>query len=462
MAILPSFILDLAVVLVSCAALLSLVWFFFRKYRKKMVKQHEAPEAAAEERRSPAKLNFDEIKETMLIGPDVKEKLELMRTEAYLDRPTQKLLRNLLENGKGAAILPTYDLSFGFRYKSVESVFDEKPRGPTSKEVEDLLMRLNHLGILEKSFFDTVSACPNCGATSITMHYRCPKCASRHIVQTGLTEHIPCGNIDERGKYNQKDILNPTCPKCGARLAEGEYRDMGLWYVCRECGEKFEHPLLDMVCRKCTNQFTIQRALVREISKYALDPTKEKEIRQNVTSLESLNELLTGLGFTVEMPASVIGEKTGIQHNFSLIAKKKFEERETIVAVDHAVGDLEVSASSLILYTYKISEVDVDLPIFVAIPKLSETAKRIAEGYNLLVIEGIPQEKEELAMLHDVIPQILSKRINEKRPTGLLHPQEIDLVHQWIIRKGKRIDVWRDRAGKFVKGRQDLPPERKK
>ena len=137
MAILPSFILDLAVVLVACAALLSLVWYFFRKYRKKMVKQHEASEAAAEEGQSPAKLNFNEIKETMLTGPDAKEKLELMRTEAYLDRPTQKLLRNLLENGKGAAILPTYDLSLGFSYKSVESVFDEKSRGPTSKEVED-------------------------------------------------------------------------------------------------------------------------------------------------------------------------------------------------------------------------------------------------------------------------------------------------------------------------------------
>jgi predicted RNA-binding Zn-ribbon protein involved in translation (DUF1610 family) len=323
-------------------------------------------------------------------------------------------------------------------------------------------MRLNHLGILEKSFFDTVSACPNCGSTSITLHYRCPKCASRHVVQTGLTEHIPCGNIDERDKYNQKDILHPTCPKCGATLAEGEYRDMGLWYVCRECGEKFEHTHLDMVCRKCNNQFTIQTALIREISKYALDPTKENEIRQNVTSLESLNELLTELGFTVEMPASVIGEKTGIQHNFSLIARKKFGERETIVAVDHAVGDIEVSASSLILYTYKISEVDVDLPIFVAIPKLSETAKRIAEGYNLLVIEGVPKEKEQLALLRNVIPQILSKRIIEERQTGLLRPQEIDLVHQWIIRRGKRVDVWRDHEGRFVSAHRDFLLERKK
>jgi hypothetical protein len=231
---------------------------------------------------------------------------------------------------------------------------------------------------------------------------------------------------------------------------------MGLWYVCRECQEKFEHTHLDLICRKCDKQFTIQTALVQEISKYTLDPNKEQEIRQNVASLESINELLIELGFTVEMPASVIGKKTGIQHSFSLIAKKKFGERETIVAVDHAVGDIEVSASSLILYTYKISEVEVDLPIFVAIPKLSETAKRIAQGYNLLVIDGIPQKKEQLAMLRDVIPQILSKRIIEERQTGLLHPQEIDLAHQWIIRKGKRVDVWRDREGKFVNAREDV------
>ncbi len=119
--------------------------------------------------------------------------------------------------------------------------------------------------------------------------------------------------------------------------------------------------------------------------------------------MESINELLTELGFSVEMPASAIGEKSGIQHSFNLMAKKKFGDQEKIVAIDHAVRDIEVDESPLILYTYKISEVKTDLPIFVAIPKLSETAKRIAQGYNLLVIEGIPQSKEQVAVLYDEI-----------------------------------------------------------
>jgi len=445
--ILTNLILELTIILIACATLFSLIWYFSKRYQEKTAKQHEAQRAAEEKRQSSAKLNFEEIRELMLTRPDAEEEIELKRMEAYIERPTQKLLRNLLESGKETTILPTYDPSFGFRYKTVESAFDENV---PPEEAEELLERLNHLEILEKNFFDTVSACPVCGSISITLHYRCPKCTSRHVVRTGLTEHIPCGNIDERDKYNRGNFVF-ACPKCGARLVEGEYRDMGLWYICRECGEKFEHPNLDLICRKCDNQFTIQTAIVREISKYALNPSREHEVRQNVTSLESINGLLTELGFSVEMPASAIGEKSGIQHNFSLIAKKNFEDRENIIVIDHAVGDVEVAASPLILYTYKISEVKVNLPIFVAIPKLSETAKRIAQGYNILVIEGIPKEKEQLATLQDEIQKKLSERIVEERGIELPRPPEVEIVHQWIIRRGKKVDVWRDVKGKFVK-----------
>jgi hypothetical protein len=404
---------------------------------EKPVKQDPSKEKVGEEKQPSDQLRFNEIRELMLKGPEAEEEIDLRRREAYIERPTQKLLRNLLEGGKKAEILPIYDLSLGFRYKTVESVFDETvPPG----KAEGFLEHLNHLEILKKSFFDTISACPVCGSTSITLHYRSSKCHSRHIVKTGLTEHIPCGNIDERDKYIQGHSM-PSCPKCGVGLVEGEYRDMGLWYVCRECRERFERPHLEMTCRKCEKQFTVETAIVREIPKYYLNPVREQEIRQNVTSLESIYKLLTALDFNVEMPASVIGEKSGIQHKFSLLAKKRLGDRERIIAIDHAVGDVEVGSPPLILYIYKISEVKVDLPVFVAIPRLSETAKRIAQGYDLLVIEGIPKETERLTALNDEIQKRLDERIRM---------QAVEVAHQWIFRKGKRVDVWRDISGKFV------------
>nr|MDO8135461.1 hypothetical protein [Candidatus Njordarchaeum guaymaensis] len=72
--------------------------------------------------------------------------------------------------------------------------------------------------------------------------------------------------------------------------------------------------------------------------------------------------------------------------------------------------------SSLIFFIYKISEVKVDLPIFVAIPKLSVTAKRIAQGYNILIVEGIPQEQERLRSLRDEIQERLTTEDTGKRP----------------------------------------------
>ena len=392
------------------------------------------------------RLGFDDVRELIasaraLAGPNMGEEIELRRKDAYVELPTQKLLRSLLEKGKNAEILPTYDPSYGFRYKAVESVFDEEAAPAKSAE---LLERLHRLKILQRSFADTVSACPGCGSTSITLHYRCPRCSSHHIVKTGLTEHIPCGNIDERERYSQ-GRGTPICPKCGAELVKGQYRDMGLWYICRECGEKFEHPELDLICHRCDSHFTIEKSVVKEIPKYAINPDMEQEIRQNVASLESIYRILTDLGFSFETSPSAIGEKSGIEHSFSLLARKDLGGSVKVAAVDHAVGNPEVSAAPLILFVYKTSEVKVDLPIFVAIPKLSETARRIAQGYNMIVVEDIPKKNEQLTMLHDKIEKAMGEEAIREPMT--LQPQ---LLHEWLVRKGTKVEIWRDQKGRFV------------
>jgi len=392
--------------LVAYVVGIAVFWYLFRRSKKESAEKLDALKVAEEERKragAGGQIDIDRLRELVLKPESEEMKLERMKT--YIERPTQKLLRSLLEKGGSTEIIPVYDPTIGFRYKAAETAFD---KGGSPLEVEELLDRLTHLAILSKNFYETVSACPVCSATALTMHYRCPRCGSHHVAKTSLTEHIPCGHIDEKEKY-YKTGWKPVCPKCGAPLVEGEYRDMGLWYSCRECGEKFEHPQLNLICRKCENEFSIQTSAIREISKYALNPDKEQEIKQNVTSLASIEELLTELGFSVEIAATAVGERSGMQHNFSLMATKKVGDRTKLVAIDHAVAPIEVGAHPLILFTFKISEVKVDLPIFVAIPKLSETAKKIAQGYNVLIIEGLPRQKEELAVLYSEI----QKRLKE-------------------------------------------------
>ena len=364
---------------------------------------NETPiEGNPKEFHSPQQLHQN--KEIALAASDIEDEIQLKRREAYIERPTQMLLREFLEGGK-ENILPIYDPSLGFTYPAIDLLLENSVPAQTATEFLD---HLTELSILNKTFHDSIATCPNCESTTITTHYRCPKCKKHNIAKTSLTEHIPCGYIAEKEQFTQN-----RCPKCGETIKAKQYRDMGRWYICRECNEKFERPEFDLICRKCDTSFTIEKVNLKEISKYSINSSRIKEIRQNVTSLESLSKLLTSIGFTVEVPGTAIGERSRMQHHFSVIAKKQHLDREIVVGIDHAVADEEVQASALILYVYKTSEVKVDFPIFVAVPKISETARKIAVGNGIMLIEGVPDEKDSIPQIRQAIEKWLKEGANQ-------------------------------------------------
>ena len=376
-----------------------------------------------------------ESKEHSLMTTETDEQLQEKRKEAYLERPSQNLLRRLIKNGNNAEIIPIYDPNLGFIYETAQQAFEEEI---SHEKVIAFLERLTRLEILEKRFFDTVSTCPYCESTAMTLHYHCPKCKSHNLVKTNLTEHIPCGFIIEREKY-----VNGNCPRCGEPLIENQYRDMGRWYVCKDCNEKFEHPDLQINCRKCNRVFTIEESKVLEIPKFTLNTKRKNEIKQNVASLQSISKLLEDLNFQVEIPGIATGQKSGMKHHFSLIARKEIQEEEIIIALDHAVSESEVQSSPLILYIYKTSEVKVDIPIFIAIQKLSETAKKVAQGHQILLIEGSPESQVTI----DQIKREIEFRVMQKTQPP---PETPMLANE---QKGKKEDE------KTIKYKSEIKPQ---
>lgn len=336
----------------------------------------------------------------------LEDNLDLERKEAYIEPQTRDLLRKLLQCCEKEEVIPFYSPSKGFVYQLLVQI--------GSKDVTELpieyLENLTRLDILEKSFYDTVSICPSCESTILTLHDKCPKCKGHNILKTSLTEHIPCGCIDQRAAY-----IKNRCPKCGQDLIEGQYRNMGQWYLCGDCSERFENPEFDLICRHCNNRFTIKEAQIKEIPKFRLNLNRMKEIRQNVASLEYIRVLLTNLGFSIEMPGIMIGQKSGIPHHFSLIGKKTVNGQDIVIVLDHAVSETEVQTSPLILYVYKTSELKVDIPAFVAIPKLNDTAKKIAEGNQIIIVEGSTDNQEAIKNIQQEIEsRILQITANSK------------------------------------------------
>jgi len=360
-----------------------------------------------------------DVKDALVTTPTSREveliddKAELERKEAYIEPQTRDLLQKLLKKSEKTELVPTYTCGVGFIYYFGDDKSDNKEQ--VSPET---LQKLSRLRILKSSFHDGVITCPECKSTILTMHNRCPKCQSHYVIKTSLTEHIPCGNIDQRSNYK-----NDLCPKCGQPLVEGQIRNMGRWYICNVCSERFETPESDIICRSCSKKFAIKEADTKEVPKYSLNPSKLTEIRKNVASLEDIRVVLEEMGFNIKIPGLTIGEKSGIQHHFSLLAKKQVNNQEIVIALDHAVSEAEVQASPLILYIYKTSEVKVDIPVFVAMPKLQDTARKIAQGHNILLIEGSVNQKQFAEQIKQEIERA-SQGGTAKTPTVTTETQE--------------------------------------
>jgi len=315
-----------------------------------------------------------------------KQKIDEERTKIYSLPETQNLLRKLINNDDNSQIVPIYDPNLGFIYKEVEEAF-EKETSP--EQIIDFLNQLTTSDILKKQFFEMVAACPKCESTTLTSHYYCPKCKDNNIIKTSLTEHVTCGHIDERIKFK-----NDKCPRCGENLEANNYRNMGRWYLCRNCEEKTVKPSFKFHCRKCNKEFSIEESKLLEISKFSLNPTRRTEIKKRVASFEKISKMLKELGFAVELPGLIMGEKSEMQHHFTLVARKMVEDEEFIITLDHVVRETEIKSSEVILYVYKTSEVKVNLPIFIGINKVSDEAKKIAQGHQILLLEGSPESKE--------------------------------------------------------------------
>jgi len=369
---------------------------------------------------SKLKASLDKNKQ-LIKRAESDDTIELERKESYIEPSTRILLRKLLESSEDEEIIPVYQPGRGFIYR-LSHIEGKDDSTVIAKNFLDNLVRLD---ILEKTFYESVSECPHCESTTITIHNKCPKCKSHDVDKTSLTEHIPCGNIDQKNMY-----LENHCPKCGELLLEGQYRNMGRWFVCRECGERFENLELELICRNCMKNFSLKESTLAEFPKYSLNKLRKKEIRQNVASLEDVSKIFTELGFNIEIPGLAVGQKSGMEHHFSLIARKRVNQQDITIALDHAISESEIQSQPLILYIYKTSEVSVDLPVFVAIPKLSETAKKIAHGHNILLIEGFIGELK----IYEEIKNQIKKRIDDLAPQNDKHNKTVNSKFKGINR----------------------------
>ena len=288
-----------------------------------------------------------------------------------------------------------FDSKLGYRYPIVETV-----AGDHSK-AEEFLNRLYEAGILARKLYDKVVFCPKCNSASISIHYCCPYCKSFDIQKSSLIEHVKCGYMDVEENFHKGNKL--ICQKCHDELKklDVDYRRAGIWCTCKECNKSFDVPVTALFCRDCRGNFMFEDVLIKDVYSYSLKEETKEEASLGWVLIAPIREFLAENGFEVEAPSFLKG-KSGANHVFDVVARKG-DGAKKLTVVDVATSpESAVSEQPVIALFAKIFDVSPDHAYLIAVPRISENAKKMAELYNIQIIEGVDQ-KEALKTLREKI-----------------------------------------------------------
>jgi transcription elongation factor Elf1 len=308
------------------------------------------------------------------------------RLELYKNRDTQAFLSKFL-SGEISELEPVYDSKTGYHYPIVESIVGEV------SDTEAFLNKLYKAGILERRLYDKVFHCPKCDSANVSIRYCCSYCKSFDIQRSALIEHVKCGYMDVEENFAKGDKL--VCPKCNEELRklDVDYRKAGTWCTCKDCNKSFDIPVSAHFCRNCHANFTFEDAVIKDVYSYKLKEEAREEVAVGWIVIAPIRDFLVENGFQVESPAFIKG-KSGANHMFDIAAYKgKGENMRKVTVIDLATsaGNV-VSEQPVIALFAKIYDVSPENSYLIAIPKVSENAKKMAELYNIKLIEAKNQK----------------------------------------------------------------------
>jgi hypothetical protein len=300
------------------------------------------------------------------------------RLALYQD-PSVQLLLSKFVRGEIVELVPSFDLNQTVRYPEVEEIVEGD-----SGVAKQLVEKLWDVGIFKRKFHEKILVCPSCISVNVSNDYVCPNCNSIDIERKTLLEHTACGNIDSVDNFLVEGGL--LCPKCNKELFEAgvDYQKLGAWFQCSQCGKRSDMPSPIHRCRNCGHIFTIRDTGFVNIYAYRLGSEAEEEFKRSYLVMKPIGLVLEDYQFKVEMPGQIAG-RSGALHRFDAVATKGSSE---VVVLDVIASEKKIDEVPVASMYAKIFDVTPTQSILVAMPGLTDKAKRLAGLYRISTIEA--------------------------------------------------------------------------
>lgn len=238
-------------------------------------------------------------------------------------------------DGELESLYPVLDEKLGYRYPGAE-VFVDRP-----EDAEAFLKSLQDINLLTSEVCGVLVCCPGCGSCNIDQVLK----SDRHDTN----------NIRDRGSSGENEISK------GKKSGDAGWR-------CRSCGALIQKGDLS----------------VRPIFCYKFSEEGIEKISDRLV-IKPLLEFLHERGYDTESPGFMTGESE-VEHFFDITARGE-DQNEVILALDFEVSDEPVGDHRVISMFAKVFDTNPPRSVLVAFPGLTRKAKKLAEQYDIDVVE---------------------------------------------------------------------------
>lgn len=255
--------------------------------------------------------------------------------ELFKDRNVQLFLGKFLSN-ELVKITPILDSEAGYRYLEVESFVDD----PADSEA--FLQNLEKHGLMTREVCGMLLLCPECGSPSLDR------------VSSVFKSEEPRG---------EKYVEEPGPTEDGFVFTKNE----GL--VCSNCGSRIED-----------FRDSIRHVYCYNFSREGIDRISDSLV------VVPVRKFLVERGYKTTSPGILLGESE-VQHAFDIIAYGA-DPKHCTIAIDFHVSDSLGSEEKVITMFAKVFDTNPYRSVLIAIPGLTDRAKKLADQYKIRVVES--------------------------------------------------------------------------
>ncbi len=312
------------------------------------------------------------------------------RLQLYRRSDVRQLLSWTVQGHEEIRPLPGKE---GDHFPEVSRILGSPERGIS------LLEELAAAGFYRRVKAEVEPVCPECGDTKIFSSYTCPFCESHDLEKGSRLEHYPCGHVDFQKNFYKDGQL--VCPKCDIelRLLGTDYQRIDNLFHCNDCKRDSSVPKITWVCADYGHTFSHEEAKLKPVYGYTFNEELRKEVVAHCLIELPFVRFMESLGYQAE-PLQALSGSSGAEHVFDVVAKGG--DQTVVFALASSTN--EIGRESVLNFFAKLFDVKADHAILVAMPGLSEDARRLAELYRIEYIEG-----ELVEEILDKLPQLIPR-----------------------------------------------------